>query len=132
MKLFKVLTITAVITGLSINLFGENLTERPSRHLQTEELCLYKLSESINDSGEGINEQGEYRETPLRRFEIIFFISLPVTFLLSTGGTLIFKQASGHRGELNSREYGYILMSSVGLSLSIAIRDYISTARRAE
>lgn len=65
----------------------------------------------------------EYRESPLRRFEIVFFISLPASLLFSLAGASAF--SLGSRGSLRftSPEYGYILVSSVGISLALALHD---------
>ncbi len=65
----------------------------------------------------------DYEETQLRRFEIIFFISLPVSLFFSFAGTALFKAAA--EGEINfsSLDYSYILLSSTGISFTIALRD---------
>ncbi len=65
----------------------------------------------------------DYEETQLRRFEIIFFISLPVTFILSLAGLGAFKLASGSSGGFRSIDYQYIALSSVALSFAVALHD---------
>jgi hypothetical protein len=64
-----------------------------------------------------------YEETQLRRFEIIFFISLPVTFILSLAGLGAFKLASGSSEGFRSIDYQYIALSSVALSFAVALHD---------
>jgi hypothetical protein len=64
-----------------------------------------------------------YEETQLRRFEIIFFISLPVTFVLSLAGLGAFKLASGSSGGFRSIDYQYVALSSVALSFAVALHD---------
>jgi hypothetical protein len=68
-------------------------------------------------------EDEEYEETPLRRFEIVFFISLPVSLLFSFAGASAY--SLGTRGGLRftTPEYGYILASAMGISLAIALHD---------
>lgn len=64
-----------------------------------------------------------YTETPLRRFEIVFFISLPVSILFTLAGTAAFKAGQGRPIDFTSAEYSYILVSSLGISFAIALRD---------
>jgi hypothetical protein len=66
---------------------------------------------------------GEYRETQLRRFETIFFISLPATFLLSFFGAFLFRGATDSTRPFSSQEYTYIALSTVGISLIVALND---------
>lgn len=74
-----------------------------------------QLEEQEKDEG--------YQESKARRFEIIFFISLPASAIISVLGVMAFKSASGNMAGFSSAEYGYIALSSIGISLSIAIRD---------
>jgi hypothetical protein len=65
----------------------------------------------------------DYTETPLRRFEIVFFISLPVSILFTLAGTAAFKAGQGRPVDFTSTEYSYILVSSLGISFAIALND---------
>jgi hypothetical protein len=65
----------------------------------------------------------DYTETPLRRFEIVFFISLPVSILFTLAGTAAFKAGQGRPVDFTSAEYSYILVSSLGISFAIALHD---------
>ncbi len=64
-----------------------------------------------------------YEETQLRRFEIIFFISLPASLFFSFAGAAAFKAATAGEISFSSLDYSYILLSSVGISFTIAFRD---------
>lgn len=70
------------------------------------------------------NEVSEYDETRLRRFEIVFLISMPVSFVFSLAGLGVFRALSGRGGGFGPMDYTYLLASSVGISLSIALHDY--------
>jgi hypothetical protein len=65
----------------------------------------------------------DYEETALRRFEIVFFISLPASLLFSLAGAAAFKAGQGDPIDFTSAEYTYILVSSVGISFAIALHD---------
>ncbi len=65
----------------------------------------------------------DYEETQLRRFEIIFFISLPVSLFFSFAGAALFKAAAEGEISFSSLDYSYILLSSAGISFTIALRD---------
>jgi hypothetical protein len=65
----------------------------------------------------------EYEETPARRFEIIFFISMPVTLGLSFAGLAAYKLAAGTWGSFDKTEYAYLAVSTVSLSFSVALHD---------
>jgi hypothetical protein len=67
--------------------------------------------------------RNEYEETQIRRFETVFFISLPVSFLLSFLSTILYREFAGKTEYFTEQEYGYIILSSIGISMSIAIRD---------
>ena len=71
-----------------------------------------------------LEEDGEYEETPARRFEIIFLISLPMTLALSFAGLAAYKAASGTWGDYQNADYVYLSLSTISLSLSVAIRDH--------
>jgi hypothetical protein len=65
----------------------------------------------------------EYKESQLRRFETIFFISLPASFLLSFLGTLLYRGFGEGSEPFSNQEYGYLALSTIGISLSIAFHD---------
>jgi len=65
----------------------------------------------------------DYEETQLRRFEIIFFISLPASIFFSFAGAALFKAAAEGEISFSSLDYSYILLSSAGISFTIAFRD---------
>jgi hypothetical protein len=69
-------------------------------------------------------EDDEYEETPARRFEIIFLISLPMTLALSFAGLAVYKAASDTWGDYQNTDYIYLALSSISLSLSVAIHDH--------
>ena len=75
-------------------------------------------------------DDDEYQETQLRRFETIFFISLPASFLFSFLGFTAYRWASGKSGSFAPMEYRYLIFSTIGISLSIAIRDNRVTYRK--
>jgi len=134
-KFISFLTILTFITGISNFLYGDNLTS----YKNFSELKLVGLSEInsnlvLSDENQVLNPNltKEYNESSFRRFEIIFFISLPISFLLSFGGTLLYKEISGNRGSLNEIEYSYLTLSSIGISFSVALRDYFITKRSIE
>ena len=65
----------------------------------------------------------DYEETQVRRFETVFFISLPVSFLLSFLSTILYREFTGKTESFTNQDYGYIFISSIGISINIAIRD---------
>lgn len=76
------------------------------------------------------DDDSRYRETPLRRFETVFFISLPAGALLSFLGLTAYRAAAGKTGVLLPSEYVYIALSTIGISLSIAAHDTRSRYRK--
>jgi len=72
----------------------------------------------------------DYEETQLRRFEIIFFISLPVSLFFSFAGAALFKAAAEGEISFSSLDYSYILLSSAGISFTIAFRDNRAVYRK--
>jgi len=70
-----------------------------------------------------LNEE-DYEETPARRFEIIFFISMPVTLGLSFAGLAAYKLAAGTWGSFETIDYSYLVLSTVSLSFSVAWHDH--------
>ena len=79
---------------------------------------------------EGVGNGTEAEESRLRRSEIIFFISLPASVLLSLLGVIAFRGASRKNEGFSQIEYQYIALSSIGISLSVAMRDVKSTKKR--
>jgi hypothetical protein len=65
----------------------------------------------------------EYEESQLRRFETVFFISLPAGVIFSLLGVLAFRGATGLTGPFTPMEYQYVFLSAVGISVSIAFHD---------
>ena len=130
---FICLSITLIfITGISNLLYGEDSSfNRPLSDLQLNNYPLINLNSSLFEKNVDFNE-GEYKESSFRRFEIIFFISLPISFLLTLGGTLLYKATSGNKGNFSGIEYRYIALSSVGISISVALRDYFLTKKSIE
>lgn len=84
----------------------------------TDKIILYNL------------KRDDENESLLRRFEIIFFISLPVSTGLSLAGLLGYRTISGRNGSFSGAEYMYLALSSTGISLSIAFNDYLKTKRK--
>jgi hypothetical protein len=68
-------------------------------------------------------EEPDRKETSFRRFEILFFTSLPVTTLISLLGVIAFRSAAGHTGDFSAVEYQYLALSTIGMSLYIAVSD---------
>jgi hypothetical protein len=96
---------------------------------------IYALDYSSEPKGSpqityNFDEDDEYQETQLRRFETIFFISLPASFLFSFLGFTAYRWASGRSGSFTSMEYRYLIFSTIGTSLSIAIGDNRVTYRK--
>ncbi len=77
-----------------------------------------------------IEKDVDYEETPLKRFEIIFFISMPAAAIFSLLGVVSFRGASGTSGPFTSNEYLYIVLSTIGISFSIALNDNRITYRK--
>ena len=71
-----------------------------------------------------LEEDSEYEETPARRFEIIFIISIPLTLALSFAGLAAYKAASDTWGNYQTSDYVYLSLSTLSLSLSVAIHDH--------
>jgi hypothetical protein len=71
-----------------------------------------------------IGEDEEYEETPARRFEIIFLISIPMTLALSFAGLAAYKAASDTWGNYSNTDYLYLTLSTLSLSFSVAIHDH--------
>jgi hypothetical protein len=69
------------------------------------------------------DKDSDYEETPLRRFEIIFLISLPVSLLISFLGVEGYRVLGGQVGAFSPVEYRYLILSTVGISLGVALTD---------
>ena len=116
MNTLKVITIISTIFFLlgiqQLSFAGE--TEATENELNiTRSIITYDFNEKDQD----------YEETQLRRFETIFFISLPAGVIFSLLGVLAFKGATGISGPLTYIDYQYVFLSAVGISLSIAFHD---------
>ena len=72
----------------------------------------------------------DYQETQLRRFETIFFISLPASFLFSFLGLIVYRGVTGTSEAFSQLEYQYLVISSIGISMSIALNDNRAVYRR--
>jgi hypothetical protein len=68
-------------------------------------------------------KDADYEETPLRRFEIVFFISLPVSLLITFLGIEGYRVVSGQIGPFTPIEYQYLILSTLGISFTVALRD---------
>jgi hypothetical protein len=64
-----------------------------------------------------------YEESPLRRFEIVFFISIPVSLLITFLGIEGYRVFSGQTGGFTPVEYQYMIFSTLGISLGVAFKD---------
>ncbi len=75
----------------------------------------------------------EFQESSLRRFEIIFFLSLPFVFgyqlllnQLLTSNAMINGQSSG---SLSSQQWLYMGMASVLMATGVAYSDYLNVSK---
>jgi hypothetical protein len=68
-------------------------------------------------------KDADYEETPLRRFEIVFFIALPVSILITFLGIEGYRVVSGTVGPFTQLEYQYLILSTLGISFTVALRD---------
>ena len=64
-----------------------------------------------------------YEESPLRRFEIVFFISIPVSLLITFLGIEGYRVLNGQTGGFTPVEYRYMIFSTLGISLGVALKD---------
>ena len=67
------------------------------------------------------------KETRFRRFEIVFFTSLPASVILSLLGVIAFRNVAGNTGDFSAVEYRYLALSTIGMSLGIAASDLKNT-----
>jgi len=89
----------------------------PGKYVQRDYYyCITPFLESL--------EEEKYSETSLRRFEIIFIISVPVALGFSFIGVLGYRAISGKVGPLSPEEYRYLVLSTTGICFSIALNDY--------
>jgi hypothetical protein len=95
----------------------ESSLHRPLNHILLDGEQGFQISPYLNGDE-------EYEETPVRRFEIIFFISMPVTLGLSFAGIAGYKLASGTWGSFQNIDYLYLALSTVSLSFSVALHDH--------
>ncbi len=68
-------------------------------------------------------KDADYEESQLRRAEIVFFISMPVSLLITFLGIQAYRGISGRMGSFTSIEYQYLIISTLGISFTIALKD---------
>jgi len=130
LRLFSAVTIIMILLGFFYlrETYGEEAqkTTLLTRYSDT----LYSDIEGNNIIDKALTikysfEQAEksYSESQLRRFETIFFISLPAGVILTLAGIGAFRAGSGLAGSLRPIEYQYLIFSACGISFTIAMRD---------
>lgn len=72
----------------------------------------------------------QYKETELRRFEIIFFISMPVSFIFSFMSVGAYRLVTKKTGGFSSLEYQYLILSTIGISFTVALKDHRNTYKK--
>jgi len=77
----------------------------------------YTISYDFDEKDKG------YKESQFRRFEIIFFISMPASLIFSLLGTEAYKIASKNTGRFEPIEYSFLAFSTLGISFTIAMWD---------
>ena len=83
---------------------------------------------STSQNSRALPDEGfDREETRFRRFEIVFFTSIPASVLLSLLGVIAFRSVGGHTGNFSSVEYRYLALSTIGISLAIAASDSRNT-----
>jgi hypothetical protein len=141
MKNIRIYTVLIIIFFLLVQ-----FTVVPAEEISAEEVPAGEIKElishgkavrewSVSDKEYTINyDLGEanidYQETQLRRFETIFFISLPASFLFSFLGLIVFRGVTGTSEAFSQLEYQYLVFSSIGISMSIALNDNRAVYRR--
>ena len=65
----------------------------------------------------------DYEETPARRFEIVFIISMPIALGLSFAGVAAYKLATGNWGSYENIDYLYLALSTISISFTVALHD---------
>lgn len=80
------------------------------------------------------NQEEEYYETPMRRFDIVFFLSIPFVFgyqflvsqILASSYTL-----NGHqKSALSDHQWMYVGISSLMLAFGVSYHDYIEMKQK--
>lgn len=124
LRLFSAGTIIMILLGFL------NVMETHGEEAQSTILLTGLLHEENNIIDKALTieysiEQAEksYSESQLRRFETIFFISLPAGVILTLAGIGAFRAGSGLKGSLRPIEYQYLIFSACGISFTIAMRD---------
>lgn len=77
-------------------------------------------------------KDNDYTESQLRRFEIVFLISLPVSLLLSYLGIQAYRLCDGRTAKFSSMKYRYLFFSSIGISFAVALNDNRITYKKGE
>lgn len=108
----------------------EEAAEYFAQNVRAAEASASGLLPCFSVSYEFEDDDSRYRETPLRRFETVFFISLPASALLSFLGLTAYRGSARKTGSLLPSEYLYIALSTIGISLSIAAHDTRSLYRK--
>jgi hypothetical protein len=83
----------------------------------------HDVSSSLPISYDFSEKDRGYEESPLRRFEIVFFISIPVSLLITFLGIEGYRVLSGQTGGFTPVEYQYMIFSTLGISLGVALKD---------
>ena len=118
---FLILFIIFSLVGFQFSAYGEDYSLSITDKIITPPpITTFDLTE----------KDADYKETPLRRFETIFFISMPAAAIFSLLGVVSFRGASGVSGPFTSNEYLYIVLSTIGISFSIALNDNRITYRK--
>jgi hypothetical protein len=106
---------TTLLTGYSDTLYSDTLySDIEGNNIIDKALTIKYSFEQAEKS---------YSESQLRRFETIFFISLPAGVILTLAGIGAFRAGSGLAGSLRPIEYQYLIFSACGISFTIAMRD---------
>jgi len=109
------------LTGRYLEIFNQNTEpyqkNQIKNHIQNNN---YYIPVSFFED----KENEKYSENPVRRFEIIFFISAPVALGFSFMGVLGYRAISGKAGPLSPAEYTYLALSTAGICISIALHDH--------
>jgi len=124
MKRFSFFLISVLIT---LSIFKVNICEADI-NLNFEDSQLSNTQYPISYYFE--EKDKDYKESQLRRFEIIFFISMPVSIVFSLLGIEAYKIASKNTGEFKPIEYRYLIASTLCISLSIAINDNLLVSKK--
>lgn len=83
----------------------------------------HDISSALPISYDFTEKDRGYEESPLRRFEIVFFISIPVSLLITFLGIEGYRVLSGQTGGFTPVEYRYMIFSTLGISLGVALKD---------